>query len=144
MVSARVRASMNHALLHACVSRNMEAPADSAQIRLLLALRGLNAAEAAAEEIGELQLIKAYVTVAAQVQLCVQTDIASVLLDYYLRQARRLYWQNPEAFPALAWLFKPNGDKFFRGSSWHTKVPMDSTWKRLYPGSFEHLQATYV
>ena len=62
-MSARVRATMNHALLHACISRNMEAPADSALMRLVLALRGLNAAEAAAEEIGPLVLIKAYVTV---------------------------------------------------------------------------------
>jgi hypothetical protein len=71
------------------------------------------------------------VTVATQVRLVLQNDVASVVNDYYIRQARRLYWQNPEAFPALAWLFRPNGDAFFRGASWCTKVPTDSSWKRL-------------
>mmetsp|Transcript_34534 Transcript_34534/g.90456 ORF Transcript_34534/g.90456 Transcript_34534/m.90456 type:complete len:878 (-) Transcript_34534:169-2802(-) len=143
VASVRVQATMNHALLHACVSRNMEAPADSGLMRLLLALRGLNAAETAGDHLEPIHRMKAYITVAAQVHMTLQSDVAAVVSDYYTRQARRLYWQNPEAFPGVAWLFRPNGHDFFRGGLWCSKVPTDSSWKRLYPGTFEHLQATY-
>lgn len=131
LASAQVRATMNHALLHACVSRNMDAPADSDLMRLVLALRALNAAESSGTELDEQCLIRAYVTVAAQVHLVLQADLASLVNDYYVRQARRIYWHNPEAFPGLAWLFRPNGHDFFRRGTWCTKVPTDSSWKRL-------------
>eukprot|EP00038_Savillea_parva_P031477 m.86979 g.86979 ORF g.86979 m.86979 type:complete len:946 (+) comp9685_c0_seq1:61-2898(+) len=143
IASAQVCASMNQALLHACISRNMETPARSGLQRLVLALRALNAAEAAGSELDPLCLIKAYVSVAAQIHLVVPSDLASVVNDYYVRQARSIYWQTPESFPQLAWLFRPNGHAFFRGGSWTSKVPTDSSWKRLYPGTLEHLQATY-
>eukprot|EP00041_Stephanoeca_diplocostata_P023573 m.581695 g.581695 ORF g.581695 m.581695 type:complete len:1031 (+) comp22329_c0_seq1:241-3333(+) len=144
-----VDATMHHALLHVGIcrrngvaSKKLLAPGGDLS-RMYTALRALNAAESVKKDLDPLSMIKMYVSVAIQVQLCLQKDMASILLDYYLRHARRIYAQQPACAPTFAWLFKPDGDSFFRRTDWCDKVSMDSSRKLLNPGSFEQLQSAY-
>lgn len=144
-----VDATMHHALLHVGIGRRsgvtttkLLTPGGDLS-RMYKALRALNAAESVKSDLDPLSMIKIYVSVAIQVQLCLQKDMASILSDYYMRHARCIYAQQPTCAPTFAWLFKPNGDSFFRRTDWCDKISMDSSRKRLFPGSFEQLQSAY-
>lgn len=108
-----------------------------------LALRALNAAESVQSQLTPATMLKIYVSCAIQMELTLQFDLASIASNYYLRQARRIYHQSPQAVQQLGWMFKPNGDKFFRQGSWCTKVVNGPHGQRYHPGSFEQLTSAF-
>eukprot|EP00040_Diaphanoeca_grandis_P003756 m.25793 g.25793 ORF g.25793 m.25793 type:complete len:899 (-) comp15174_c1_seq1:93-2789(-) len=137
-----VVATMNHAL-----HQMQLLSSDHCQWELMsqsyLVLRALNAAEAVEHQLGPATMLRIYISSAVQMELMFQSDLASIASNYYLRQARRIYYENPEVAQQLAWIFKPNGDKFFREGSWCTNVVNGTYGERFHPGSFEQLTSAF-
>jgi len=116
---------------------------DNRYLKALTMLQSVNAAEAVSECMDPVALIQVYVAAAAQVHLSFQSEIASVLAHKYLGLARTIFHSCAEDVPTLAWLFKPEGDEFFRSRAWCTQVCEGPEGERLQPGSLEQLGLAY-
>ena len=142
VLSTGVAASMNHEL-HQMMLRLGEPTEWTHLSRLYLTMRALNASESIPSKVDPATMIQVYVSAAIQMELIFQTDLASTMSDYYLRQARRIYHKHPEVAPNLSWLFKPNGNTFFRSGSWCSKTVIAADGETIHPGCFEQLTSTF-
>jgi hypothetical protein len=109
----------------------------------LTMLQSVNAAEAASGGMDPVALIRVYVAAAAEVHLSFQSDFAAGLANRYLSLARDIFHSCAEDVPTLAWLFKPEGDAYFRSRKWCQKVAAGPDGDLLRPGSLEQLGLAY-
>lgn len=145
MEATVVIANVNHMLHQILIqeAQSSKAGKDNRYLKSLTMLQSVNAAEAVSGCMDPVALIQVYVAAAAQVHLSFQSEIASILAHKYLGLARNIFHSCAEDVPALAWLFKPEGDEFFRSRAWCTKVCKGPAGTQLQPGSLEQLGLAY-
>ena len=145
MEATVVVANVNH-MLHQILIQEAQSGKggkDNRYLKSLTMMQSVNAAEAVSECMDPVALIQVYVAAAAQVHLSFQSEIASVLAHKYIGLARTIFHSCAEDVPTLAWLFKPEGDAFFRSRAWCTQVCEGPDGARLQPGSLEQLGLAY-
>jgi hypothetical protein len=105
-------------LLHQILMQETLPGGTPTNLKLLVMMKSLNAAEAAKGKMDPVALIRVYVASATQVHLSFQSDLAALLAGKYLALARGIFHSCAEDVPSLAWLFKPDGDRFFQSRRW--------------------------
>ena len=135
-----IAANVNH-MFHQLLS--MEHDPSGPNLKCLAMVQSLNAAEAVKSEMDPVALIRIYVAAAMEVLLSLHFDVASVLAGHYLDQARALFHSCAEDSASLAWIFKPEGDEFFRSGRWCDQTLLGLSGEKLRPGLLDQLGMAY-